>query len=164
MGNVYGDGNMKSSGSTSIEGEVLIKGKLNSSGSFRTGKKTEGAQGIKISGSSHINGDLLSQDSIILTGSATIHGNVIGNDIIIGHEPRLSIGVYKHPNKIYGNISSRNNVEITKTLVEGDVKGLTVKIGRGSEIIGIVYYVDEIEVSKKTILANEPIKISREEL
>jgi cytoskeletal protein CcmA (bactofilin family) len=163
-GSIYGDGNFRSSGSTSIEGEVLIKGTLESSGSFRAGKKVRAIQSIKISGSSHINGELSSQDTILLTGSSTIYGNVIGNHVSIGHEPRLSIGVYKHPNKIYGNISSRTIVDITKTLVDGDIKGFNVNIGRGSEITGNVYYVNEIEVNKKVILANDPIKISQEEL
>ena len=44
------------------------------------------------------------------------------------------------------------------------MRGRTIKIGRGTQVLGMVYFVDNIEVDDKAILANKPIKITEEEL
>ncbi len=59
---------------------------------------------------------------------------------------------------------ARNNIELIRASVEGDVKGRDVVIGRGTEVLGTVYYVDTIEVHDKATLANDAIKISEEDL
>jgi cytoskeletal protein CcmA (bactofilin family) len=163
-GNVYGDENLRSSGSMSVDGEVLVKGKLHSSGSFRGGNRVEAIDGIRVSGSARIQGDLLTLELVEISGSSIINGNVSGTDVILGRERTFSRSIYKHPNKVYGTILARNNVELSRAFVEGDVKGRDVVIGRGTEVLGIVYYVDTIEVHEKAVLAHEPVKISEEEL
>ncbi|MFW9971420.1 MAG: hypothetical protein ACFFDF_14595 [Candidatus Odinarchaeota archaeon] len=163
-GNLYGDGELKSSGSTSVDGTVLIKGKIHSSGSFRAGNKVEAIDGIRISGSARIEGDLLTLETVEITGSSIINGNITGTDIILGRERTLGRSIYKHPNKIYGSILARNNIELIRVSVEGDVKGRDVIIGKGTEVLGNVYYVDTIEVHEKANLTHEPIQISEEDL
>ncbi|MFX1594164.1 MAG: hypothetical protein ACFFCL_15850 [Promethearchaeota archaeon] len=163
-GNLYGDGNFRSSGSMSVDGEVLIKGKFHSSGSFRAGKKVEALDGFSNSGSARIQGELLTLESVDISGSSTITGNISGTDIFIGRERGLGRSIYKHPNKVYGTILARNNIELYRTLVDGDVKGRDVRIGRGTEVLGTVYYVDTIDVHDKAILANKPIQIKEEDL
>ncbi len=163
IGNLYGDGNLRSSGSMSVDGEVLIKGKLHSSGSFRAGMKVEAIDGFKSSGSARVQGELLTLESVIISGSSTIYGNVSGTDVIIGRRG-FGINIYKHPNKVVGTILARNNIELMKLLVDGDVKGRDVIIGRNTEVLGTVYYVNRIDVQDKTILANKPIQIKEEDL
>ncbi len=163
-GSLYADGNANSSGSASVGGEISIKGRLVSSGSLRAGNKVEALQGIRISGSGTVQGGLLSLETIDISGSSSVHGNITGTNILIGREKRLSRSIYKHPNKVYGNILARNNVNLIATLVDGDVKGRIVEIGKGTEILGTVYYVGSIEVHDKSILVNEPIQITEEDL
>jgi cytoskeletal protein CcmA (bactofilin family) len=163
-GNLYGDGDFRSSGSTAVDGEVLIKGKLHSSGSLRGGKKVEAIDGIRVSGSARIEGDVLTLELIEISGSSIINGNITATDVILGRERTFSRSIFKHPNKVYGNILARNNIELNRALVEGDVKGRDVTISRGTEISGTVYYVDTIEVHDKATLTNEPVQISEEGL
>ncbi|MFX1567410.1 MAG: hypothetical protein ACFFCV_03480 [Promethearchaeota archaeon] len=163
-GSLYGDGKAKSSGSMSIGGEISVKGTLVNSGSLRAGGKVEAPEGINISGSARINGDLSSQRLIKISGSSTIHGDVSGSDIVLGREPRMGRNIYKHLSIINGSIFAKNHVDLARTLVEGDVRGRTVIIGKGTEIKGMVYYVENIEVHDKATLANEPIHITERDL
>jgi len=163
-GHLRGDGNARFSGSTSVAGAILIKGHLGNSGSLRTGNKVEGLEGIRFSGSSKIQGDLLSQNDIVIEGSTTINGNISGDAILIGVRLLRERKMLKQPFKVYGNINAKNRVDLTGTFVEGDVKGRDVKIDKGTEVKGTVYYVDNIEVDQKTKLNNEPIQINAEEL
>ena len=84
--------------------------------------------------------------------------------MFLGRERSLSRSIYKHPNKVDGIILARNNIELYRALVAGDVKGRDVLIGRGTEISGTVYYVNSIVIDKKVKLANEPVQISAEEM
>jgi len=164
LGSLYGDGNFGSSGSTSVDGEIIIKGKFGSSGSLRVGDKVEAYQGVITSGSTLIKGELLSKNFIKITGSCIIHGNVSGFNIVLGRKGLFKKSIYKHPNKIYGSILSRNNITLINTLVEADVKGRIVNIGPGTKILGTVYYADTIEIDDNAILKNEPIQIKEEDL
>jgi len=162
-GFIHGDGNAKFSGSTSVGEEVLVKGGLRSSGSFRIGKSVEGLEGIRFSGSARVNGDLLSQNTIDVSESTTINGDVSGDNIIFGRS-KMSLNIYKHPYKVHGEVYARSNLELNNAFIDGDVQGRNVIIGKGTEILGKVYYVDSIEVHKKATLASEPIQISSEDL
>ena len=164
-GSIYGDGDARSSGSSRVGGEISIKGSFGSSGSLRVGDKIEALQGIKFSGSSNVKGDLLSERSINITGSTTIYGDVKGNNVDI-NVGRILGGrrAFKHPSKVYGNVFANYRVNLVRTLVEGDVRGRDVIIGRNTEIIGKVYYIDTIDVNEKCILNHEPVQISREVL
>jgi len=68
--------------------------------------------------------------------------------------------IIKHPYIVSGSIYGADTVNINYTLVEGDVKGRHVIIGKRTEVVGNVYYIDTIDVDDKAILANEPIQIS----
>ena len=164
-GSVHGDGHMRSSGSTRVDGEISIKGTFGSSGSLRVGGGVSAVHGIKFTGSSNVKGDLLTRRSIQITGSTTIYGNINGNNVYIGAGRAFGgRSVFKHPVKVYGNIIARKEVKLVRTLVESDVKGRIVIIGKNTEILGQVFYVDNIEISEKTILNHDPIQISAEEL
>ncbi|MFX1601211.1 MAG: hypothetical protein ACFFB6_11500 [Promethearchaeota archaeon] len=160
-GFLYGDESADFSGSTKIGNLVNIQGSLIASGSFKAGHFVRGEQGIRLSGSSDINGNLSSQKSINIDGSTYIEGNVVGEDVLFG----VSENIRKRQHyKIHGSILAKNKVDIIRTDVEGDIKARDITIGKGSEVIGNVYFVDKIEVDKKAKLNNEPIQISVDEL
>ncbi len=155
-GFLYGDGDADFSGSTQIGNIIKIKGSIVASGKFKGGHFVTGDQGIKFSGSSIINGNLSSEKTIRIDGSTYIEGNVVAEDILIGVDEHLR---KKQHYKIHGSILAKNNVNISRTHVEGDVKGKIVIIGRNTEILGTVYYIDKIEIDKKAKLAVEPLKL-----
>ncbi|MHA2283145.1 MAG: hypothetical protein ACXAC5_20070 [Promethearchaeota archaeon] len=164
-GSIHGDGDARSSGSSRVGGEISIRGAFGSSGSLRVGDKITALQGIKFSGSSNVKGSLFSERSIEISGSTTIYGDVNCSNVYIGVGRVLGgRSAFKHPVKVYGNISARKSVNLVRTLVEGDVKGRIVIIGRNTEILGQVYYVDDIKISEKVKLNHDPIQISAEEL
>ncbi|MHA2180424.1 MAG: hypothetical protein ACXAAH_03255 [Promethearchaeota archaeon] len=164
-GSIHGDGDAKSSGSSRVGGEISIRGSFGSSGSLRVGGGITALQGIKSTGSSNVRGNLFSERSIEITGSTTIYGNIHGSNIHIGVGRVLGgRGAFKHPVKVYGNIFGKKSVNLVRTLVESDVKGRIVIIGRNTEILGQVYYVDNIEINEKSRLNHKPIQISAEEL
>lgn len=164
-GSIHGDGDAHSSGSTRVSGEILIKGYFKSSGSLRVGDNIEALEGLNYSGSSNIRGNIYSERGILISGSTTIYGNVNGKVIDIGVGRVLgSRGAFKHPIKVYGNVIGDKSVNLVRTFVEGDVKGRYVIIGKKTEIIGQVYYVDTIEKNENSILHHDPIQISAEEL
>ena len=119
---------------------------------------------IRISGSLTAQGDLLSLETIDISGSSTVHGNITGTNVILGRGKRLGWGIYKHSYKVNGNILARNVVNLFSTFVKGDVKGRDIEIGKGTEISGTIYYVDNIRIHEKTILANDPVQIKEEDL
>lgn len=160
-GFLYGDGSADFSGSTKIGNLVRIQGALVVSGSFKAGHFVTVDEGIEFSGSSNINGNLSAQKSIKIDGSTKIEGNVVAENVLMG----ASEGVRKKQHyRIHGSILAKNTVDVNRTHVEGDIKGKDVTIGRGSEILGTVYYVDKIEIDKKAKLANEPTQINLDEL
>jgi cytoskeletal protein CcmA (bactofilin family) len=160
-GFLYGDQNADFAGSTQIGNLVNIQGNLIASGSFEAGHFVRAEQGIELSGSSEINGNLSSEKSIRIDGSTNIAGNVVGDDILFG----VSEGTKKKQHyKVHGSILAKNKVEVNKTHVDGDVKGKEIIVGKGSEILGTIYYVNKIEVDKKAKLVNEPSQIQIDEL
>ena len=162
-GFLHGDGNAKFSGSSSVGGEILIRGVLGCSGSFRVGDKVEAIEGIRLSGSARVQGDLLSQKTIDIEGSVIIDGNIKGDDVFIGTRLMRERKILKQPFKVNGNIFATNTADITGALVNGDVRGRDVKIGKGTEVAGVIYYIDNIEVHQKATLTNEPIQIQLDE-
>ena len=160
-GTLYVDGNAKSSGSATIEKGVNIKGTLENSGSLRVGNGVEALQGVRFSGSSRIDGGLNSEGIVEINGSTTIKGSIKANSVMIGINTHFGgKRVVKRPYKVFGNIFAANDLELINTFVEGDVRGRNVKIGRKTEIMGKVYYIDAIEIDPKAHLAYEPIQIS----
>ena len=140
---------------------INIQGSLIASGSFKAGHFVRGDQGISFSGSSEINGNLSSEKKISIDGSTSIEGNVVAENVLFGLAREK---IKKQHYKIQGSIFAKKNVDIIKTHVEGDIKGKDVTIGQGSEILGNIYYVEGIEIDKKTKLANEPTQINLDEL
>ncbi len=163
-GHLRSDGNVKSSGSAVLGGAILAKGQVGSSGSLRAGNKIEGLQGIRLLGSSNVQGDVLSEKTIIIEGSTTINGNIKGEDVYIGRERLLSRKLFKHPYKVYGHIFAEKDVDLISAYIDGDVRGRDVKIGRATEVVGTVYYIESIEIDPKAKLANDPVQISIDDI
>lgn len=161
LGALHGDGNAKFSGSASIGEEIDLKGELENSGSLRAGGNIDAIGGMRFSGSSKIDGGLTSEETIEIEGSTTVRGGIKAKNVLIGSQS--SFGgkrVSKHPYKVFGDIFATKDIEIINTFVQGDVRGRNVKIGKRSEILGKVYYIDTIEIDKKAILTHEPLQIS----
>ena len=159
-GSITVDGDAKSTGSTIIDGGILIEGRYSKSGTLKTGKQVEAQEGIKISGLTNIQGNLMSKKEVVLRGNTTVDGNIKAEDVFIGMP--IDRRPLKHPYKVHGNIVADNEVHIKKTFVAGDVKGRDVKLGNGTEVVGAVYYIDSIEVSSRVTLAKQPIQIKDE--
>ncbi|MBA7713636.1 hypothetical protein ES703_122642 [subsurface metagenome] len=154
-------GTLKGSGNLTAHGDISSSGSLNIAGFLKAGHFVTVDEGIEFSGSSNINGNLSAQKSIKIDGSTKIEGNVVAENVLMG----ASEGVRKKQHyRIHGSILAKNIVDVNRTHVEGDIKGKDVTIGRGSEILGTVYYVDKIEIDKKAKLANEPTQINLDEL
>ncbi|MHA2280404.1 MAG: hypothetical protein ACXAC5_06105 [Promethearchaeota archaeon] len=160
-GFLYGDESADFSGSTQIGNLVNIQGTLIASGTFKSGHFVRGEQGVTLSGSSTINGNLSSEKKIDIDGTTQIEGNVVAEDIFFGPSENTK---RKQHYRIHGSVLAKNIVNIVKTHVEGDIKGRDITIGKGSEVLGTVYYVDNVDINKKVKLSNEPIQTKIEEL
>ena len=115
----------------------------------------------KRQGSTRVDGGLNSEEIIEIDGSTTVKGSIKANNVFIGTQTHFGgKRVVKHPYKVFGSIFAMNELELINTFVEGDVRGRNVKMGRKTEIIGKVYYIDNIEIDPKAILAHKPIQIS----
>ena len=159
-GSLNVEGDARSSGTTIIDGEMIIKGEYKKSGTLRTGKQVDVLEGIKVSGLTNIKGNLLTEKYVTLRGNTTIDGNIKADSIFIGSTKDFR--PIKHPYKVRGNLVAEDEVDIIKTYVSGDVMGRHVRIGRGTEVKGTVYYIDTIEVNPKAILEKKPIQIKDE--
>ncbi|MFW9877808.1 MAG: hypothetical protein ACFFG0_32400 [Candidatus Thorarchaeota archaeon] len=160
-GELYVDGSADFSGSTQIGNLVKVQGTLIASGSFKAGHFVGADEGIQLTGSSDINGNLSSGHNITINGSTDIEGNVVGEDVLFGLSEHIK---KKQHFRVRGSIRAKNDVKINRTHVEGDVKGRNITLGRGTEILGNVYYVDNVEIDKKAKLADEPTQIQQDEL
>ena len=161
-GSLSGDESADFSGSTQIGNLVRVQGSLIVAGSFKGGHFVRGEKEVKFSGNSEINGNLSSEKSIKIDGSTHIEGNVVAEDVFFGVSDKST--KKKQHFRVHGSILAKNDVDILRTHVDGDVKGKNITLGRGVEILGTVYYVENIEMEKKVKLANEPIQITSEEL
>ena len=160
-GALKGEGNAKSSGSATINNGINIKGVLENSGSLRVGGGVEATQGIRFSGSSRVDGGLNSDEIIEIDGSTTVKGDIKAKKVLFGSLTHYGgKKVKKHPYKVFGNIFAADDLELINTFVEKDVRGRNVKIGKRTEIMGNVYYIDTIEIDPKATLAHDPIQIS----
>ena len=159
-GFLTGDESADFSGSTQIGNLTKIQGSLIAAGSFKAGHFVRGEQGVIFSGSSEVNGNLSSEKDVKINGSTYIEGNVVGENVVFGSPDKLK----KQHYRIRGSIHAKNTLNIVRTHVDGDIKGKDITLGRGTEILGSVYYVENIEIDKKAKLANEPIKINLDEL
>jgi len=167
-GFLQGDNDAKFSGSASIGQEVALKGILKSSGSFRAGGDVSAISGISTSGSANITGNISSEKEVSFEGSARISGNIAGEDVLVGTKYlKLGKRIFakkKYPYRIYGSIKARNNVEIFRARVVGNITGRNVKIDKGSYVKGDVYYVDTIEIHPKAKVLTQPVQIKEEDL
>ncbi|MFX1406473.1 MAG: polymer-forming cytoskeletal protein [Promethearchaeota archaeon] len=167
-GGLHGDNDINFSGSATVGNGVIAQGTLRTSGSFRANNKVIVSLGFISTGSSTIKGDLVSDKVISLDGTARIYGDIKAEDVLIDTKYQWSLkkifSAKKHPYRIRGSIYAKNEVEISRVLVKKDIKGKNVKIGERTDILGTVYYVDNLDVHKRAFLRNKPIKIKLEEL
>lgn len=167
-GGLNGEKDINFSGSATVGDGITVQGTLKTSGSFRVNNDVIASLGFISTGSSTIKGDLISDKVINLDGSARIYGDIKAEDVLIDTKYQWSLqkifSAKKHPYRIRGSIYAKNKVEISRVLVNKDIKGRNVKIGERSDIEGIVYYVDNLDVHKRAFLRNKPIKIKLEEL
>ncbi len=157
-------GNVKFSGSAKVGGEVIVEGKIGASGSFKCGNNLQADQGASFSGSSITKGNLLSQGTVGANGKIVVEGNLVGADVFINKNVLTHKLKRKRSSSVEGTVFATDEVDISNTVVEQDVKGKNVTIGAFSEVKGTVYYVNKIDIHKKAILTNEPVQIQEEQL
>ena len=165
-GFLHVDNDAKFTGSAKVEDYVIVQGRISAAGSFSSGSYTQAERGAKFSGSANIDGNLLSKGLVEIAGRIQVEGDLIGEEVLInkgkhtyGHRWRR----FK-PSIITGNIFATGEVYLGNTHAEGDVKGLNVEIGPYSRVDGVIYYVDNIEISRSAKLEREPIRITRDNL
>ena len=157
-GSLSVEGKAKSSGTTTIDGEMLIKGSYTKSGTLKVLEQVKAIEGAKMSGFTKIQGNLLSDEDVDLRGNAVVGGNIKAENVFIGMVID-DFRPFKHPYKVHGNIVAENEIAIKKTFVGGDIEGRDVKIGKGTEVLGTVYYLNTIEVNPRANLSKKPIKV-----
>ncbi|MFW9936581.1 MAG: hypothetical protein ACFFD5_02975 [Candidatus Thorarchaeota archaeon] len=167
-GGLHGSNNINFSGSATVGNGIIAQGTLRTSGSFRVNNNVIVSLGFISTGSSTIKGDLISDKVISLDGSARIYGDIKAEDVLIDTKYQWSLkkilSAKKHPYRIRGSIYAKNKVEISRALVNKDIKGRDIKIGERSDVKGIIYYVDSLDIHKRAFLRNKAIKIKLEEL
>ncbi|MCK5345470.1 MAG: hypothetical protein KAR20_18805, partial [Candidatus Heimdallarchaeota archaeon] len=146
------------------------QGFTKSSGSLKFGKNLQAVSGITSSGAIGVNGNLLSQKDVKLKGAVGVEGNVVAENVEMGFTKWYSLrnlrifSIRKHPYRVKGSIFAKNRVDVTRTLVSGDVKGFDVKIGRRSKVNGTIYFVNSIKIKRSAEISGEPIQVQQEEL
>ena len=167
-GSLQGDNDAKFSGSASIGQEVNVKGTIKTSGSFRAGNDVYALSGLKSSGSARITGDIYSEKEINFMGSARVSGNIQGEDVLLGSKSyslgKRVFGKRFYPFRIYGGIKAKNNVELLRARVVGDIISRNVKIDEYCYIKGKISYVDMVEIHPKAKVLMTPIQIGEEDL
>ncbi len=162
--------NAKFSGSTKIGGETSIQGFTKASGSLKIKSNLQAVSGLSTSGFLGVDGNVLSQKDVSILGGSILGGNLVAENIDVGTRRWYSFlsltisSAFKHPYKIQGSVFGKNKVDLTKTLVEGNVKGFDVKIGRKTKVNGQIYFVNSIKVKRSAKLSSDPIRIKPEEL
>ncbi|MHA1345593.1 MAG: hypothetical protein ACTSVO_07205 [Candidatus Heimdallarchaeaceae archaeon] len=157
-------GNVKFSGSSRVGGEVVIEGKIGASGSFKCGNNLQAVQGASFAGSAVIKGNFLSQGTVGANGRITVDGNLVGADVFINKNVLIHKLKRKRSSSVEGTVFATDEVDISNAVVEQDVKAKNVTIGAFSEVKGTVYYVNNIDIHKKSKLANEPVQIQENQL
>ncbi len=153
------------SGRTKVQEDITIYGVLRASGRIE-GEFVEAKKGIELSGTTEIFNDLESDDYIKTSGKLTVEGDLLAKQVIF-KDPKPKIFNIKpkgYSREIRGNIKASELVDINRTLVEKDVRGKKVIIGRYCKIIGTVYYVDECDVDETAELLKPAVKIDAEQL
>jgi cytoskeletal protein CcmA (bactofilin family) len=108
-----------------------------------------------------VDGGLNSDETIEIDGSTTIRGDIKAKNVLFGtNAPLRGKRGNKHPYKVFGKIFAEYDLVLINTFIEGDVRGRNVKIGRKTEVIGHVYYIDTVDVDPKATLDHVPIQIS----
>ncbi len=163
-GFLHATGNAKFSGSARVGGEVIVEGKIGASGSFKCGDNLQADQGASFSGSSKTKGNFLSQGTVEAKGKIVVEGNLVGADVFINKNVLTHKLRRKRSSSVEGTVFATDEIDISNTVVEQDVKGTNVSIGAFSEVKGTVYYVNEIDIHKKAQVANEPVQIQKDQL
>ena len=101
-------------------------------------------------------------------GSARVSGNIQGENVYIGSRSfplgKRVFGKKFYPFRIYGGIKAKNNVELIRARVVGNIAGRNVKIDEYCYIKGNISYLDTIEIHPKAKVLMRPVQISEEEL
>ena len=162
--------NAKFTGSARIVGDSSIQGFTKSTGSLEVNSNLQAVSGLSSLGFLGIDGNLLSQRNISIFGGSKVSGNMVAENIDVGSSRWYSFlkmqlfRPFRHPYEIKGNVFAKNKVNLTKTIIDGDVKGFDVKIGRKTEVGGQVFFVNSIKVKRTARLSNNPIQVKPEEL
>lgn len=166
-GKVQCDADISASGSINVENELTTKGEINVSGSIFVGDNVQAEEGIKASGSNELKGNVVSRKTIELSGKSSVVGDLIGENILISGKRSvfaLVFGKGRESSEVNGNIFAHKKVDIEDVYIDGDVKGVLVKLGPNTHVHGTVYYVDDLLVTEGVKMDNEPIQISASDL
>ena len=157
-------------GAAKVGGEASIQGFTKSSGSFKTDSNLQAVSGLKSLGYLGVGGNLLSQNNISILGGTKVNGNLVAENIETDPVRWYNfIWLWrffsrKRPYKIGGNVFAKNGVNLGRTIVDGEVKGYNVKIGRRSEVGGQIYFVNSVKIRRSAKISSEPIQIKPDEL
>ncbi|MCG3227546.1 MAG: hypothetical protein H7645_11565, partial [Candidatus Heimdallarchaeota archaeon] len=131
--------------------------------------------GTKVSGATHIQGNLDTEGYVDIKGSLKTGGNVTGVDIYFDRYKWYYFGYwmwlilyfwkwFRIPYVIGGNILAKNYLEVNRTHIKGDVRAKRVRIRRFCQIDGDIYYTEECRIHKKAKFVGKLLQINEEEL
>ena len=167
-GSLQGDNDMKVSGHASVGDTIQVKGLLKISGSLRSENDIFAIEGVRSVGELRINGSLSSEKEVILEGASRIMGNIQAEDILIGSTwlslSKRLFGKTSIHYRIEGNLNAKNRVELFRTRVNGNIIGRYIKLNKGSNVKGTIYYLEDIEVHPNAKVVTPPIQIKEEDL
>ena len=165
-GTIRSSENVKFFGSASIGENTELDGRFKAFGSFKSGGSLKTGSDLKIFGSTTIGNDIISQGNVRIKGGARVSGNISANNVILGKKRWWNVFGIRHgrdrPYKVSGTILGNNIVNLRGTVVNEDVKGRRVRIGKYSRIEGQVYYSDSIKAHRKAKLNKEPIQLKED--
>ncbi|MHA1186954.1 MAG: hypothetical protein ACTSSK_08800, partial [Candidatus Heimdallarchaeota archaeon] len=91
---------------TIIDGELQINGYYSKSGSLKIGKQVKATKGVKISGSTNVKGNLISEKDVEIYGSVIIKKTFVGGDIE-GWSVKIENGCH-----VEGTVYYVNSIEV----------------------------------------------------
>jgi cytoskeletal protein CcmA (bactofilin family) len=165
------DGACKCKGNVAIQGAGSFGGALSIDGNLSVGQTFVGEGLVHCKGSvqfgSHatfegkvdVDGNINAAGMLIFHGKINCKGNVIANELIVEpiHTNRL---FFNNPNEFGGNVIVREAINIEKVRIAGDLQGGKVILGKDVQILGKVYYRDEIRVDPSVLLKYPPQKLT----
>jgi cytoskeletal protein CcmA (bactofilin family) len=153
-------GLMRVGGSASIQNDLRTAGVLNVDGGIIVNHDARLAGSVKTQSNMFVRGELHANGVLKVRGSLVVDGSdakvtCAGIPSFLGNWGRSQVGF---------DIIAQQEITLRHINVEGNVYGANVRIEKGVNVGGAVYYAESIDVSEKANLVVVPVKITLQQL